>query len=165
MSDRRSAWLQYSILVLVALNLGFTVYFNMAKTPAASVLQNGTSDVENQVTEKEALEFARSLVDLYNENKTHEIYLKFDDLARIQLTEQKLTDELAKLHALVGRVDELAYVNGEVAGKDAVRTYLALNFRARISGAAFATGTVKLTVARKDGRLALYGFFINGQTN
>ena len=165
MNDRQSAWLQYSILVLVVLNLGFTVYFNTAKTSGVSLLQNGMNDQANQVTEKEALEFARTVVDLYNENKTHELYLKFDDLARIQFTEQKLTDELAKLNTLVGRVDEFAYVNAEITGKDAARTYLALNFRARISGATFTAGTVKLTVARKNGRLSLYGFFINGQSN
>lgn len=165
MNDRQSTWLQYGILILVVLNLGATVYFNTAKTPGVSAQQSGTTDPENKVTEKEAMEFARGIVDLYNDNKTHEMYLKFDDLARIQLTEQKLVDELAKLHSLVGRVDDIAYVNTEVAGKDAVRTYLVLNFKARISGASFHAGTVKLTVARKDGRLSLYGFFVNGQTS
>ena len=122
------------------------------------------NDEANQVTEKEALEFARSVVDLYNENKAHEIYLKFDDLARIQFTEKKLTDDLTKLGTLVGHVDEFAYVNTEISGKDSGRTYLALNFRARLSGATSSTGAIKLTVARKEGRLSLFGFFITGQT-
>lgn len=164
MSDRRSAWLQYSILVLVVLNLGLTLYFHVARTSAVSSPQDSMNEA-HQITEKEALAFARSVVDLYNDDKTHELYLKFDDLARMQLAEQKLTDEVAKLRTLVGRVDEFAYVNTEVAGKDGARTYLAMNFKARISGAAFNSGTIRLTVARKDGRLSLYGFFINGQTN
>ena len=73
MSDRRSAWLQYSILVLVVLNLGLTLYFNVARTSAVSSPQDSMNEA-HQITEKEALAFARSVVDLYNDDKTHELY-------------------------------------------------------------------------------------------
>ncbi|MDO8388773.1 MAG: hypothetical protein Q7T13_20540 [Polaromonas sp.] len=165
MSDRRLFWLLYAVLLVGALNLAVTLYFHSGKKPSEASLPGGASDVTHQVTDKEATELAQSVVDLYNDNKIHELYLKFDDLAKLQFSEQKLSDELTKLRAVVGRVDQFAYANTELAGKDAGRTYLTLHFKARVSGAAFTSGTVKLTVSRKDGRLALYGFFLGGQSS
>jgi len=164
-NDRRVLGLLYALVTLSVLNFGTTLYFQFARPSGGSSAESASSEPSIQVAEKEAIEFARGIVDLYNDNKFHELYLRFEDLARVQFSEQKLTEDLAKLHAVVGKIEQFAYSNTEVAGKDSGRTYLALNYKARLSGGAWNPGTIRITVSRKDGRLGLYGFNVGTQTN
>jgi hypothetical protein len=152
----------YALLVLVGLNLGLTIYFQMAKRqPVADITANADS-AATQISDKVAMALARSVVDLYNANDTHGLYLKFDDLARLQFTEQSLGEKLVKLQGMMGHVQDFAYSNAEVAGRSGGKTYLTLNYKARLSGAGFKSGVLKLTVVIKDGQPSLFGFFING---
>lgn len=163
MTDRRVLNLLYLLLVLVVINLGATFYFQLEKTPtSAGTSSNGNSD-SALISSKEATDFARSVVDLYNAHDIHGLYLKFDDLARLKITEKDLGDKLSKLQGMMGQVQDFAYSNADVAGKEGDRTYLVLNYKARLAGGTFSTGAVKLTVAIKDGHPSLFGFYITGQ--
>lgn len=154
--------LLYALLVLVALNLGLTIYFQAAKSQPAADLSASAGGAVAQISDQEAMALGHSVVDLYNANDAHGLYLKFDDLARLQFTEQGLGEKISKLQSMIGRVQDFAYSNAEVAGKSGGRTYLTLNYRARLTGGTFNSGAIKLTVAMKDGKPSLFGFFING---
>ena len=162
MTDRRVTNLLYALLVLVAVNLGLTIYFQVAKPqPVADQSANAGGAVA-QISDQEAMALGHSVIDLYNANDTHGLYLKFDELARVQFTEQGLGEKLSKLQSMLGRVQDFAYSNAEVAGKSGGKTYLTLNYKARMTGGTFNAGAIKLTVAMKDGKPSLFGFFING---
>jgi hypothetical protein len=60
-------------------------------------------------------------------------------------------------------VQDIAYSNATVAGKEGDLTYLVLNYKARLADGTFNTGSVKLTVAMKDGHPSLFGFYVTGQ--
>ncbi|WP_445145564.1 hypothetical protein [Dyella sp. Tek66A03] len=165
MTDRRVMNLLYALLVLVAFNLGLTIYFQATKPQPVADLSANPGGAAAQISDKEAMALAHSVVDLYNANDTHGLYLKFDDLARLQLTEQSLGEKLAKLQSMIGRVQDFAYSNAEVAGKSGGRTFLTLNYKARLTGGTFSSGAIRLTVAMKDGHASLFGFFINGQAD
>jgi hypothetical protein len=162
-NDRRVVTLLVVVAVLVLGNIGATVYFGISK-PASTDSANSGSAASREVSEKEAASLVRNVVSLYNENKIHELYLTFDDLARIQISEQKMAEEMAKVRALAGKVDDYAFLNSEVAGKQGDRPVITLIYKARLSGATFTSGTLRVSVMKKEGQLALLGFFVNAQS-
>lgn len=164
MNDRRLGWILGLVLVLTVANLGATLYFGLIRSKQ-SLPSSTAEDASSQVSEKEANEIARALIDVYNTGNTHELYLKFDQLARIQFSEQKMTEEMSKLNSMVGKVQDFAYVNSVVAGKEGGRTFITLNYKARLSGGAFDKGTIRITVSRKDGTLGVFGFYVNGESH
>jgi hypothetical protein len=163
-NDRRLLWIVIFVLVLTISNLGATIYFGISRSAQGGVSNPGT-DASAEVSEKDAAGLVREIVDLYNENKIHELYLRFDELARVQFTEKKLTDDLFKLNKMTGKVDEFAYVNSEYAGREAGRSYIALNYKARLTGGPFTAGSIRVTVMKKDGRVVLLGFFVNANSS
>lgn len=163
MTDRRVLNTLYVLLVLVVINLGATFYFQLAKTTATAVNSSNDSANSALISSKEATDYARTVVDLYNANNIHGLYLKFDDLARLKITEGELGEKLSKLQGMLGHVEDFAYSNATVAGKEGDRTYLVLNYKARLAGGSFNSGAVKLTVAIRDGHPSLLGFYITGQ--
>lgn len=163
MTDRRVLNMLYVLMALVVINLGATFYFQLTKTPANIVTSHSESADAALISSKEATDFARGVIDLYNAKDMHALYLRFDDLARLKFTEQELGDKLSKLEGMMGKVQDFAYSNAAVAGKEGDRTYLVLNYKARLSGGTFNSGAVKLTIAMKDGHPSLFGFYITGQ--
>jgi hypothetical protein len=161
MTDRRVLNLLYVVLILVVVNLGATFYFQMARTTASAATSEGSNQA--LISSKEATDYARTVVDLYNANDVHGLYLKFDDMARLKITEGDLREKLSKLQSMLGHVQDIAYSNATVAGKEGDLTYLVLNYKARLAGGTFNTGSVKLTVAMKDGHPSLFGFYVTGQ--
>lgn len=163
MTDRRILNLLYVVLALVVANLGATFYFQLTKSQASAATSSNASTESPLISGKDATDFAKSVIDVYNTNDMHDLYLKFDDQARLKFTEQDLSEKLSKLHGMIGTVGDFAYSNASVAGKEGDVTYLVLNYSARLNGGTFKFGTVKLTVAMKDGHPSLFGFFITGQ--
>lgn len=162
MNERRLVTLVALVGALVAANIATTIYFGMS-TRASSNTPNSGSVALSDVSEKEAAGLVREIVDLYNAGKSQELYLKFDNLVRVQISEQKMSDEMAKLHSIAGKVEDYAYLKSE-AGRDGDVPVTAMMYRARLSGGAFSMGTIKVMVIKKDGQLALVGFFINAQS-
>lgn len=163
MNERRVVTLLVVVAALVLGNIGATVYFGIAK-PVSTDSANSGSAASREVSEKDAASLVRNVVSLYNEDRIHELYLKFDDLARVQFSEQKMSEEMAKVRAIAGKVEEYAFLNSEAAGKQGDRPVITLTYKARLSGASFTSGTLRVTIMKKEGQLALLGFFVNAQS-
>lgn len=161
MTDRRIVTLLYVLVALVVVNLGATFYFQLEKPRATSEVPAG-SDASAPVSDDNAAPLAKTVVDLYNTEDTHGLYMTFDEPARAQFTEQSLIDKLAQIHRTTGRVEDYTFTNTEVAGKDASGTYMYLNYNVHLAGGTFSRGTMRLTVMMKGGEPRLYGFFITG---
>jgi hypothetical protein len=162
-SDRRFIPLFWILIVVTVLNFGATIYFGLQKPVVPNTASTGAI-ASGDVTDKEAASLVREVVDLYNENKLKELYIKFDNLARVQITEESSNNEFSKLKTLMGKIEDYAYVNSENAGKEGDRPVVSLNYKVRLSGASFTTGTLKVTVIKKDSQLGLLGFFINAKS-
>ena len=163
MTDRRVLNLLYLLVALVVINLGATFYFQLSKSPTGPNTVPNESAGSPLISAKEATAFAQGAIDLYNAKDTHGLYLKFDVLARLKFTEQEFDERVSKLRAMMGQVQDFAYSNAAVAGKQGDMTYLVLDYKARLTGGAFKAGDVKLTVAMKDGHPSLLGFYISSQ--
>ncbi|RDS82706.1 hypothetical protein [Dyella psychrodurans] len=161
MTDRRIVTLLYVLVALVVVNLGATFYFQLSRPRATSDVSIG-SDASAPVSDNSGATLAKTVVDLYNSDDTHGLYMAFDAPARGQFTEQSLVDKLAQIHRTTGRVVDYTYTNTEEAGKDASGTYLYLNYNVHLAGGTFSRGTMRLTVMMKGGEPRLYGFFITG---
>lgn len=163
MTDRRVLNVLYVLVVLVVINLGATFYFQLTKTqtnPGTS--HNGNTD-STLISAKDATDFARIAIDLYNAKNTHGLYLKFDELARLKITEKEFSDKISKVQGMMGQLQDFAYANASIAGREGDRTYLVLEYRTRLAGGTFKAGILKLTVAMKDGHPSLFGFYMAGQ--
>jgi len=163
-NERRLVTLLAVIAVLLVGNIGTTIYFGIAK-PVTTDSSKSDSAASREISEKDAGSLVRKVVSLYNDNKIHDLYLTFDELARVQFTEQKLSEEMAKVRALAGQIDEYAFLKSEVVGKQNDRSVIKLTYQARLSGTGFKSGTLSVAVMKKEGQLALLGFFVNAQTS
>jgi CheY-like chemotaxis protein len=119
------------------------------------------SSAINPVAIDNARGLAKALVELYNANDILGLYYQFDNLAKIQFTQDKLTEIIQKLHSFAGRVDGFAYSHAEAAGMQDGKELWALFYKLRLSGGTMPFGKMKLTVTQDGDKLRLFGFFIN----
>src|SRR5215469_12914129 len=163
MTDRRIVTLLYVLVALVVVNLGATFYFQLSKPRATNEAPDMAAAAPAPESDQSGDALAKTVVDLYNANDTHDLYMTFDAPARAQFTEQSLVDKLSNIHQTTGSVTDYSYANTETAGKDASGTYLYLNYNVHLSGASLSQGMMRLTVMMKNGEPKLYGFFITGR--
>lgn len=161
MNEKKIAGLLYLLTVLVCLNLGISAYllFRPATAPAP-----GASAAARKIFASDAVNsLARTTVDLYNAGKSAELYERFDDLARIQFTQQAMSEQVSKLHSLLGTIGDYAYDRTEPASTQDGRQFYTLIYKVRLKGGPFANGELKLMVFDKEGSPALVGFFVYGR--
>jgi CheY-like chemotaxis protein len=133
----------------------------LSQEPITSTATASPSGAINPVSNDNARELAKVLVELYNKNDVLGFYYRFDNLAKIQFTQDKLTEIIQKLHSFAGRVDGFAYSHSEPAGMQDGKELRALFFKLRLSGGTMPFGKMKLTVTQDGDKLRLFGFFIN----
>lgn len=150
------------LLALVAINIGMTGYLLYSLNGRTPVTSEAKLPSEDQVSKEEAMALAQRIVQRYNEQDVDGLYAQFSDVARVQFPKEKLTESMAKLHSVVGRVDEYAYTHTAAAGSQDGKEFRTIHYRVRLSGGAMPTGEMKITVAQEGQSLALYGFFLNG---
>jgi len=149
-----------SLIVLVAINIAVTSYVALRApvvAPTASTLVD-----ESIVSEEKAAALAKLLIGRYNANDVSGLYAIFDDFAKAQISQEQLTEQITKLHSVLGSVGTYAYDRAELAGTDAGRTFYNVHYKVALSGSPFSHGTLKLTVVKRGGELRLVGFFLNG---
>ncbi|PIQ36283.1 MAG: hypothetical protein COW59_13350 [Lysobacterales bacterium CG17_big_fil_post_rev_8_21_14_2_50_64_11] len=105
---------------------------------------------------------AQAIATIYNRQDITALYAKFDQLARIQITQQQLSDQISRLHNLIGDVDEIAYSHAELAGTKDGRTFYNLHYKVTLVSGPFKQATLKLSVVKADAGYSLFGFFLNG---
>ena len=155
--NNKIVWL---LVVLVSGNLALTAY--LALRPAVlGTTANKIAD-KSVISESKANELAKGVVALYNKNDPVELYAKLDNIARVQISQEQLTQQIQKLHSLLGEVSNYAYTDSELGGMSEGRTFYIVNYQVALSGGAFAHGTLKLTFVKNADGFGLVGIFING---
>lgn len=151
------------IIVLLTINIGLTAYiaFGTRSGPSAVLSEKTTT---NAISRAEADKLAAEIVPLFNAGDIPTLYARFDPLAKVQFTQEKLATDMEKLGKLLGSIKECAYSHAELAGKQGGRTYYFLYYEVRLSGGTFPTGELKVTVTRTDTGISLFGFFLNGKS-
>ena len=162
MASEQSRVRDYAIIGLLLLNVGISSY--SAFGPHQSPSQTSSTDQHPSldVTEAQASALAADILRLYNAKDDVGLFNKFDALARAQLTQEQLSNQLAKLYPVMGTVSDAAFSNVVFAGNDAGRDYYTLNYKVRMAGGPFNAGDMRLTVTKKENGLGLVGFFLNG---
>ena len=155
--NNKLVWL---LLLLVSANLALTAYVVLRPAPAGATAAAVVD--KSVISESNANALAKDVVALYNKSDPSALYAKLDNLARVQISQEQLTQQVQKLHSLLGDVTNYAYTNAEVAGTHDGKTFYNLNYNVALSGATFAHGTMKLTFVRNADGFGLVGIFING---
>jgi len=164
MNNRGMYLLLAAVLAVSASNLVATLYFQMGK-PSASGESRTAVKPPGNISDQQAIAFARAIVDLYNAGKDHDLYLRFADAARAEYSEQRFTDGMRKLRDLFGRVEDYEYSDSELIRDDGETTYVALEYRARTSRTTFNSNTLKIVAASRNGRMDLFNFTISGSVD
>jgi hypothetical protein len=160
MTENKLATLVYVLIALVCLNIGISTYL---------ILRPGTNsggqpkESVKKFSDEKINSIARQTVALYNQKKSSELYATFDGIARVQFSEKTLSDQMARLHSMVGTIGDFAYSHTQFLGTQETKEFYNVLYKVRLQGGTFRTGELKLTVYEKGDGLALVGFFLNGQ--
>ncbi|MEP6897853.1 MAG: hypothetical protein ABI870_04930 [Rhodanobacter sp.] len=155
--NNKMVWL---LVLLVTGNLALTAY--VALRPAAVGAAATAAAGESVISESKANDLAKDFVALYNKKDPVALYAKLDNLARVQISQEQLAQQIQKLHSVLGDVTNYAYVNSELAGTTDGKAFYNANYKVALSGATFAHGTMKLTFVKNSDGFGLVGLFING---
>jgi hypothetical protein len=158
---QRSPLIDYTIIALLLLNLAVTVY--LAVRPAAPTAQTSTkAEYKADIADAAAMALANEVVPFYNSRDTAGLYARFDPIAKAQVSQDQLDKQLVQLFPIMGSISDTAFVSAALAGREGDREFFQLNYKVRLTGGAFQSGELRLTVVRREGKLSLVGFFVNG---
>ncbi|MBU2707685.1 hypothetical protein KCM76_16960 [Zooshikella marina] len=162
-NESKSSPLLYVLVTLVCINLVVTGYIALNLHSANNAaIQEQDKDQTKNVSAESANLVAEPLVRLYNEKQHSKIYELFDDLAKVQFTEETLKEQIEKVYKMVGRVDKFIYSHSEYVGVVNGKQYYNLHFQVKLSGSDFTKGSMKVTVVDLQGKYGLIAFFVNG---
>src|SRR5262245_16642662 len=135
MTENRLTSLVYVLMVLVSVNLALSAY--LVLRPAGG----GTQGTEAKTFPDDKVKaLAKLTVDLYNRKDSATLYENFDEFARVQFSQQMLAEQVAKLHTIVGSVDDFAFSHSQVAGRQDGKEFWALIYKVRLKGGPFSAG-------------------------
>lgn len=162
MPSERSPVFEYIIIGLLILNLAATSYLVLRPSSPVAMADSSATNVDISGAEANAL--AAVATRLYNTNDTAKFYEEFDSIAKAQFTKEQFVAQLDALYHLMGAISDVAFSSATLAGTESGRDYYYLNFKVRLKGGPFGSGDMKLTAIRRDGHLALVGFYLNGSS-
>lgn len=151
------------IIALLIANLGLSSYIAF-RPQTTSAVDASKESAAAEVDAQEADKLAESILPLYNQKNISALYERFDQLAKVQFTQEQLTAQIEKLHSLLGRIERCAYSHATVAGTQGGRIFYTLHYKVSLAGGPLPMGDMTLTVTRNAESLGLYGFFVNGST-
>lgn len=164
MTERKTTpWLSIAILVVVVTNLTLTAWLWLERGNVATVATTAEPSLPEFADDAYLQTIADHFVALYNADDAAVFYAEFDQLARIQFTEDELKDELSKLNSVIGQVDSTAFIEFEYNKYGSYSLYV-LHYRTRLSGGAFPSGRLKLTVVDRGDHFGLIGFNLVGES-
>jgi len=162
MASERSPLIDYAIIGLLLVNVGFTAYATFRPTATNNAEPSASAKSKLDISDSQASALAAGVVKLYNAKDNFGLYQSFDSLAKAQLTQEQLTGQLNQLYPIMGTISDAAFSNAVLAGNDAGRDYFHLNYKVRLTGGPFTAGDMRLTVTPRDDGFGLVGFYING---
>jgi hypothetical protein len=167
MSENSSRPLLIAILVVAAANLvasalqiGLSIQGQKAggTTPTAESLPA-------RYTESEIASIAKRVTGPYNQGDLEGLYVSLDDLAKNQISMDKLKEQVGKLRALVGTAVESASYSGfHVLQNEGGLKLIELDYVVRLSGGQVPSGTMQIKIVDRPSGAGILGFFINART-
>jgi hypothetical protein len=161
MTDKSTKLWLTIITILLGANILATCYifYNKNNSSANAPILNAP-----KISNKVAMDFAKPIITLYNSGSHKDMYMQFDELARVQLQEDIVTAEMEKLKNLMGSINEYVYDRAELAGNQNGQDVYNLYYKVKLNNKDFKIGELKITVLKKEDGYGLFGFFVNGKT-
>lgn len=151
-----------ALIALVALNVCMTGYLIYARDLArASAIELKPSQPD--VSKEAALNIAKPMVDFFNQRDIDGLYQTFSELARIQVTKEKVRESVEKLYPVTGTITEYAYSHTQTSGMQDGKNFFVLFYKLRLQGGSMPVGELKITVSRDGEKYDVHGFFVSAK--
>lgn len=131
---------------------------------SGTVAAQAVDSLPTKFTDAELTRIAYQVTDPYNRHDMDALYEVFDDIFKMQLSKEKLEEQLGSTMELVGKVDSATYSGfKKLSGQDGIELY-ELNYVVKLSGGHFSIGTMTINIINRPQKVGIVGFFINGRT-
>jgi len=154
--------LQIFILILVCINMFMTGYLILqSKQPNQSTSVSNSSTFE--ISSEKASAVATPLVEAFNKKDIDSLYMQFSELARLQVTKQKVQESVEGLYPITGQIKKFVFSHVQPVGEQDGKKFVTLLYKLQLEGGTMPIGELKITVVVQGETLSVYGFFINAQ--
>jgi hypothetical protein len=162
MTEQKNRILLTALIALVALNVCMTGYLIYAKDSVrASAIELNPS--QSDVSKEAALNIAKPMVDFFNQRDIDGLYQAFSELARVQVTKEKVRESVEKLYPITGTITEYVYSHAQASGVQDGKSFFVLFYKLRLQGGSMPIGELKITVAKDGEKYDVYGFFVSAK--
>ncbi len=144
------------ILILLAVNVAMTSKLLMQK-PSSAVMAEKSATLSTEI----AKAWGKNVVELYNREDYQGLYALFNEQAKVKISQEQLQQQLQKLHALFGNIEEYALTNSVKMGEKGGELYYQLSFNVRVKGPNVEQGTLTISMIMQDDKASLYGVRLN----
>lgn len=160
MNEQKPSRLQILILILVSINILMTGYLIItSKLPSHSSPPSSSSTFE--ISSDKASAVASPLVEAFNRKDIDSLYMQLSELARIQVTKEKVQESVDGLYPLTGKIKKFVFSYAQPVGEQEGKKFVTLFYKLQLEGGTMPAGELKITVAVQGENLSVYGFFIN----
>jgi len=155
--NKVSNYLLGLILILLVINLVLTGSIAAKQQAFEQRSLGGTEYLASEISNT----LGKKVIDMYNRQDHQALYALFNEKAKVKISQQQLTNQLAKLHELFNDIEESAFINSVKLGEKEGELYYQLLFNVRVKEESNRQGTLTLSVVMKDKKITLYGLRLN----
>ena len=101
--------IQIVILVLLVANLVMTGLLWLDRTNVSAPVNDTRATLPSFATPAELSRLASEIQDYYNTRNITGLYNLFDDVAKVQITEAQLDEQLGSFNEVLGKIESYAY--------------------------------------------------------
>ena len=113
------------------------------------------------ISSEKASAVAKPVVEAFNNKDIDALYMQFSELARLQVTKQKVQESVEGLYPITGKIKKYVFSYAQNIGEQEGKKFVTLFYKLQLEGGKMPAGELKVTVAVDGENLSLYGFFIN----
>jgi hypothetical protein len=154
-----------AILALSAANLLVSAVQTgiMLRQPTQGPSATSRTSLPSQYTDAVLTQLAGRVTEPYNRGDNEALYNALDDVAKNQISREKLVDQVTKLKELLGTVSSVSYAGFETLPSEGGMQLYRLNYSVKLSGKV-PSGVMQITVLDRPSRPGIVGFFVYGRT-
>lgn len=165
--ENSSRPLLIAILAVVSLNLIATsMQIGLQLRTGDSLVHNvgGSRELPSRYSPAVLQGLADRVIAPYNLQDGDAVYALLDDIARNQISRDKFDEQLRQLTKVIGKVESAAFAGSEKQENQGSLDMYKLNYVVKLSGSAFPSGTMTISVVDRAGGPGILGFFIYGRS-
>jgi hypothetical protein len=151
------------LIVIGALNLVLTTWLLIdSRRPAQSSGAKQTSPLPAELSSSKRDAIFEQIKNLYNARDYGGLYAIFSREVQVQISKTEFTASMEKLKATFSDIEDGAYSNFELAGNQNGKVFYNLFYSVRLPKSAMSSkGSLKITVIVAEGKVAVYGIYLN----